>query len=123
MFFFSELDSGSFIAFIAITASKKVEALILSMKCLSSEVALYLYKTTIQRFRECLCHVFAGVCSYYWVMLIKQLQQVFRTLGGDPSLSVHCHKVAYFSFFYRYYYVGIHLNWTFILLWEILLFL
>ena len=45
--FCSKLDWGSYIICIAKTASKKIEALICSMKFLSPEVALYLYKSTI----------------------------------------------------------------------------
>ena len=43
----SKLDWGSYIISIAKTASKKIGALICSMKFLSPEVALYLYKYTI----------------------------------------------------------------------------
>ena len=46
--FSSKLDWGSYIYFFAKTASKKIGALIRSMKLLSPEVALYLYKPTIQ---------------------------------------------------------------------------
>ena len=46
--FSSELDCGSYIISNAKTASKKIGALIRSMKFLSPEVALYLYKSTIQ---------------------------------------------------------------------------
>ena len=46
--FSSKLDWGSYIISIAKTASKKIEALICSMKFLSPEVALYLYKSTIR---------------------------------------------------------------------------
>ena len=46
--FSSKLDWGSYIVSIAKTASKKIVALIRSMKFLSPEVALYLYKSTIQ---------------------------------------------------------------------------
>ena len=45
--FSSKLDWGSYIGSIAKTASKKIGALIRSMKFLSPEVALYLYKSTI----------------------------------------------------------------------------
>ena len=45
--FSSKLDWGSYIISIAKTASKKIRALIRSMKFLSPEVALYLYKSTI----------------------------------------------------------------------------
>ena len=46
--FSSKLDWGSYIISIAKTASKKIGALIRSMKFLSPEVALYLYKSTIR---------------------------------------------------------------------------
>ena len=42
--FSSKLNWDSYIISIAKTASKKIEALIPSVKCLSPEVALYLYK-------------------------------------------------------------------------------
>ena len=42
------------------TASKKVRALICSMKCLSPKVALYPYKYTMQSCMEYCCHVWAG---------------------------------------------------------------
>ena len=44
----SKLDWGSYIVSIAKTVSKKIGALIRSMKFLSPEVALYLYKSTIR---------------------------------------------------------------------------
>ena len=46
--FSSKLDWGSYIVSIAKTASKKIGALIRSMKFFSYEVALYLYKPTIR---------------------------------------------------------------------------
>ena len=42
------MDWGSYIFSMATTASKKIGALICSMKFLSPEVALYLCKSTIQ---------------------------------------------------------------------------
>ena len=45
--FTSKLDWGSYFISIAKTASKKIGALIRSMKFLSPEVALYLYKSTM----------------------------------------------------------------------------
>ena len=61
--FCSELDWGSNIISIAKTALKKIGALIRSMKFLSLEVALYLYKSTIQLCMEYCCHVWAGATS------------------------------------------------------------
>ena len=46
--FSSKSDWSSYIIYIAKTASKKIGALIHSMKFLSPEVALYLYKSTIE---------------------------------------------------------------------------
>ena len=63
--FSSKLDWGSYIISIAKTASKKIGALIRSMKFLSPEVALYLYKSTIRPFMEYCCHVWAGAPSCY----------------------------------------------------------
>ena len=48
LIFTSKLDWGSYIISIAKTASKKIGNLICSMKFLFLEVALYLYKSTIQ---------------------------------------------------------------------------
>ena len=63
--FSSKLDWGSYIISIAKTASKKIGALILSMKFLSPEVALYLYKSTICPCMEYCCHVWAGAPNCY----------------------------------------------------------
>ena len=63
--FSSKLDWGSYIVSPAKTASKKIGALIRSMKFLSAEVALYLYKSTIRPCMEYCCHVWAGAPSRY----------------------------------------------------------
>ena len=55
--FSSKLDWGSYIISIAKTASKKIGALICSMKFLSPKVALYLYKSTIRPCMRYCCHV------------------------------------------------------------------
>ena len=57
--FSSKLDWGSYIISIAKTASKNIGALIRSMKFLSPEVDLYLYKSTVCPFMEYCCHVWA----------------------------------------------------------------
>ena len=57
--FSSKLHWGSRIISIANTASKKIAALIRSMRCLSPEVTLYLYKATIQLCME-YCSVLGG---------------------------------------------------------------
>ena len=55
--FSSKLDWGSYIISIANIASKKIGALYHFMKFLSTEVALYFYKSTIQPCMEYFCHV------------------------------------------------------------------
>ena len=61
--FSSKLDWGSYS--IAETGSKKIGTLIRSLKFLSSEVALYRYKYTIQSCMEYCCHVWTGAPSCY----------------------------------------------------------
>ena len=63
--FSSKLDWGSYIISIGKIASKKIGALIRSMKFLSPEIALYLYKATIRPSMEYCCHVWAGAPSCY----------------------------------------------------------
>ena len=69
--FSSKLDWGSYIVSIVKTASKKIGALIRSMKFLSPEVALYLYKSTMRSCMEYCCHVWAGAPSCYLELLDK----------------------------------------------------
>ena len=54
--FSSKLDWGSYIISITKTASKKIGALIRSMKLISPEVALYCYKSAIRSCMEYCCH-------------------------------------------------------------------
>ena len=69
--FSSKLDWGSYTISIAKTASKKIGALICSMKFLCPEVSLYLYKSTICPYMEYCCHVCAGAPSCYLELLDK----------------------------------------------------
>ena len=59
----SKLYWGPYIISIAKTVSKKIGALIPSVKFLSPEVAVYLYKSTIRPCMEYCCHVWASVPS------------------------------------------------------------
>ena len=63
--FSSKLDWDSYIISIAKSASKKNEVLIRSMKFVSPEVGLYLYKSTIRPYMQYCCHVWAGAPSCY----------------------------------------------------------
>ena len=83
--FSSRLNWGSYILSIAKTTSKKIEALIRSMKFLSPEVALYLYKSTIRPCMEYCCHVWTDAHSCYLDLLDQLQKRMCRTVG--PSLA------------------------------------
>ena len=89
----SKLDWGSYIISIAKTASEKIGALIRSMKFLSPEVALYLYKSTICPCMEYCCHVWAGAPSLYLELLDKLQKKICRTAG--PSLIASVEPLAH----------------------------
>ena len=111
----SKLGWGSYNISIAKTASKKIGALIRSMKFLSPEVDLYLYKSTIWPCMEYCWHVWADASSCYLELLGKLQKQTYRTVGLSLAALLeplaHCQNVASFYFFYRYYLVDLHLNW------------
>ena len=67
--FFPKLDWHSYIFSVAKTAFRKIGALIRSMKCLSPEVGLYLYKSTIGPCIEYCCHVWVDGPSCYLELL------------------------------------------------------
>ena len=79
--FSSKLDWGSYIISIA------------KMKFLSPEVALYLYKSTIQLCMEYCCHVWAGAPSCYLELLDKLQKWICRTVG--PSLAASLEPLAH----------------------------
>ena len=91
--FSSKLDWGSYIFSIAKTASKKIGALVHSMKFLSPEVALYLYKSTIRPCMEYCCHFWASASSCYLELLGKLQKPICRTVG--PSLAVSLEPLAH----------------------------
>ena len=104
--FSSKLDWGPYIISNPKTASKKIGALIRSMKFLSPEVALHLYKSTIRPCMEYCCHVWAGAPSCYLELLDKLQKQICRIVGPSLAASLepltHCRNVARLSLFYRY---------------------
>ena len=105
--FSSKLDWGFYIISIAKTASKKIGALIRSIKFHSPEVALYLYKFIICPCMEYCCHVWVGAPSCYLELLEKLQKQICRTVGPSLAASIepltHCRNVASLNLFYRYY--------------------
>ena len=106
--FSSKLDWGSYIVSIAKTTSKKMVALIRSMKFLSPEVTLYLYKSTIWPYMEYCCHVWAGAPSCYMELLNKLQKRIRKTAGPSLAASLeplaHRRNVASLNLFYRYYF-------------------
>ena len=106
--FSSKLNWGSYTISIAKIASKKIRALIRSMKFLSPEAALYLYKSTIRISVEYCCYVWSGAPGCYLELIDKLQKRICRTVG--PSLTApveplsHPRKVASLSLFYRYYF-------------------
>ena len=71
LIFSSKLDWGYYIISTAKNASKKIGALIRSMKFLFPEVALYLSKSTIHPCMEYCCQVWAGAPNYFLELLDK----------------------------------------------------
>ena len=104
--FSSKLDWG--IISIPKTAFKTIRALIRSMKFLSLEVALYLYKSTIRPCMQYFCHVWAGALNCYLEFLDKLQKRICRTVGpslaASPEPLAHRQNVASLSLFYRYYF-------------------
>ena len=113
--FSSKLDWDSYIVSIAKTASKKIGALIRSVKFLSPEVALYLYKSTIRPCMEYCCHVWAGAPRCYLELLDKLQKRICRTVGPSLAASLeplaHRRNVASLSLSIGITLADVHLNW------------
>ena len=91
--FSSKLHWGSYIISIAKTASQKIGTLIRSMKFLSTEVALYLYKSTIEPCMEYCSYIWAGAPTCYLELLDKLQKRLCRTVG--PSLAAFPEPLAH----------------------------
>ena len=103
--FSSKLDLGSYIISVAKTAAKKIGALIPSMKFLSPEVALYLYKSNIWPCMKYCCHVWNDAPSCYLDLLQKQIHStVGLSLAYCLEILAHCQNVASLSLFFMYYF-------------------
>ena len=63
------------------------------MNFFSSEVALYLYKSTIRPSMVYSCHVWAGAPSCYLELFDKLQKQICRTAG--PSLAISLKPLAH----------------------------
>ena len=106
--FSSKLDWGSYIISIAKSASKKIGALIRSMKFICPDVALYLYKSNIRPCMEYCCHVWAVALRRYLELLNKLQKRTCWTVGHSLPASLESwayhQNVASLSLFYRYYF-------------------
>ena len=98
---------------IAKTASRKMRALIHSMKGVFSEVALCLYNSTIWPCVEYCCRVWSDAPSFFLELLDKVQKQIWRTLVPSFVASLdplaHCQNPASFSMGIPL--VDVHLNW------------
>ena len=88
---------------------QEIGALIRSMRFLSPEVALYLYKsTTSPCMRWCCHHIWAGAPGCYLKLLDKLQKQICRAPGPSLAASLeplaHCWNAASLSLFCRYYF-------------------
>ena len=95
--FSSKLDWGSYIISFAKLLPKKLDysTKVRSTKFLSSEVALYLYKSTIRSCMEYCFYVRACTPSCYLELLDKLQKRICRTAGPLPAASLellHCIK-------------------------------
>ena len=113
--FSSKFDWGSRIISIAKTTSKKIEALILSLKFLSPKFSVYVYKSTTRPFLKYFCHFMMCLSSYYVNMLDKVQNRISKTVG--PLLSTSLEPLAHRRnkgssslFFVGYTYIDIHQN-------------
>ena len=77
--FSSKSGWGSCIISIAKIASKKIGALVRSMKFISPEIVLYLYKSTIQPCMKYCCHISTGAPDCYLELLDKLQKWIYRT--------------------------------------------
>ena len=106
--FSSKLDWGSYIVSNPKTASKIIGTMTCSMKFISPEFVLYLYKSTKRPCREYCCHVWTGAPGWYLDMLDKPQKRICRTVV--PSLATSLEplaqpqNVASLNLSYRYYF-------------------
>ena len=106
--FSSKLDRVSYIISVAKTVSKKIGALIRSMKFISPEVALCIYKSSIRPCMGYCCHVWVGAPCCYLELLDKLGKRTCRTvvplLAASLEPLAHRRNVASLSLFYGYYF-------------------
>ena len=82
-----------FISIAKIAVKNICSVKIRSVKFLSPEVALYLYKPTIHLCMEYCCHVWPGAPCFYLELLDKLQKRICRTVG--PSLATSLEPLAH----------------------------
>ena len=104
----SKMAWGSYIISIGKTASKKIGALIRSMKLLSPEVTLNFCKSTTHPCMEYYFHIWAGALSCCLKLLDKLQKRTCKTFGPSLAASLkplaHCQNAPSLCLFYRYYF-------------------
>ena len=110
-----KLDWSSYITSVAKSVSKRIGALIDSMKFLSNEVALYLYKSTLSPCMEYCYHIWAGAPSCNLELLEKLQKRICRTVGPSFATSLaplaHRHNLASLVFSAGITLVHVLQNW------------
>ena len=98
----------SYIISIVENSSEKIGALICSVKFRSTEVALYLYRSTICPCMKYCCHIWNNEPSCYLELLDNVQKSIRGTLSPSLAASLeplaHHWNVARLSLFYRYYF-------------------
>ena len=104
--FTCKLDWCSYISLLLKLPPRKLELLFYEVS-FSSEVALYLCKSTIQPYMERCCHVWAEP-SCCLELLDKLQKWICRTVSPSFAASLECfahhRNVSSLSLFYRYYF-------------------
>ena len=101
LIFSFKLDWGSSIISIAKTASKKIGALIRSMKFLFFEVALYLYKS----YHLSTYGILLSRLDWSPWLLLRSVRQAAKTYMQDGCAPLaHHQNVLSLSLFYKYYF-------------------
>ena len=105
----SVLEEKSSFKMLGLTFSSKLDrdSCIISITK-TSEVALYLSKSTIRPCLEYWYHIWAGAPSSYLKMLDKLLKRILETVGPSLAASLeslaHRRNVASLNLFYKYYF-------------------
>ena len=93
---------------IAKFASNKLGVFICSVKFLSSEVSIYLYKCTTRFCLEYCCQDRVHAPSFYLDILDKLKKKISRTVDSSRAVPLeplsHRRNVANLSLFFRYYF-------------------